>query len=393
MYQHTCRMCGRSLSSVYSFGRVPLANVYSPAPHKRFPLIFSVCKMCGLYQLGYIVSPKSIFPHYGYVSGSSQPLVRHLQELAGECIKRLKLTKRSAVLDIGANDGTFLAAFGRRVGLRVGVDPAGNLGRAVGDRDIRMVPEFFGNKTAAELVRKLGTFDLISVSHTLANVTDMHDFLRGITRALAPDGTVVIEVGSVDTIVRHGDFDGIYHEHYTYFSRKTITQLLALHGLRVISARTLQTQGGSILVFAKHGRVSALKQEKPDLKKLKPLFIKNLDTYIRRMNGMMSEYRGKTVVGVGAPAKAVTLVHACGLAPYLCAFVDSTPVKQGQLFPGTNVRIYPEEYLAHNAIDALIVFSWNYADAVLPKIKKLVSGRPDIIIPFPKLKKFSFRHL
>lgn len=388
MLQTTCRICGKRLHSLYTFGRIPLANIFTHGADRtrRYPLTLTQCGGCGLVQLGYIVNPANIFPQYGYVSGASGPLVEHLTQLARETIVRLKLSRRSAVLDVGANDGTFLKALGRGVGLRVGVDPARAVSSLTKDKGIHMVSSFFSEPVARRLVKKYRPFDLIISTHTLANIIDFRDYFRGIDAALAPDGRLIIEVALVDSVISKGYFDSIYHEHYAYFSPETLEALLARHGFVVSATRRLPFQGGSLLVYARRGKIlkeTTIRLNTSDIKK-------TIGAYKKKMSTLMKRYKGKTVVGFGAPAKAVTLVHVCDLAPYLGAFVDSTKMKQGHMFPGTRARIYPETYLKIHAPDAIVLFSWNYADAILPKIKRLVKGPVDVIIPFPKLKILHF---
>lgn len=376
---HACRICNNNLRLVYSFGRMPLANVFTAKKMAaRYPLELCQCTGCGLIQLGYIVPPGKIFPRYRYVSGASEPLVSYLTTLAAQCIKTCHLTKKSTVLDIGANDGTFLRAFGNRVLRGVGVDPA-PVGTYAGVERL-----FFTKKSALKLRRTYGTFDLVSATHTLANIVDLHDFMEGVSLLLAPMGTFVVEVGCADTVVKEGYFDSVYHEHYSYFSPETLRLLLSMHGFTTSKVERLSMQGGSLRVWAKRGVV---KQKTP--KKFPQIdaraFKKSMETYNKDLRRTLAPYKGKTVIGFGAPAKAITLVYAAKLALYISAFVDSTTVKQGHVFAGTDIHIYPETYLHTHAADAIILFSWNYAGTILPKIKKLAAGRPAIIIPFPQL--------
>ena len=58
---------------------------------------------------------------------------------------------------------------------------------------------------------------------------------------------------------------------------------------------------------------------------------------------MEAQEAGKTVVGYGAPAKATTLLN-CGVKTDLMAYtVDISPLKHGNLLPGTRIPIYPPE--------------------------------------------------
>lgn len=391
MYQHVCRICRGALFRVYDFGPMPVANIFpligSKKKDRLYPLDLCICTSCGLLQLGYIVPAERIFPQYPYASHASYPLVVHLRTLADRCIRNFHLNKESKVLDIGANDGTLLTAFEGKVGLCVGVDPAKTILRLVENKNMHFVPDFFTDETAKEIVRTYGTFDLICATNVLANVIDFHDFFRGVARALAPKGTLVIEVGSADTIMNEGCFDSVYHEHYAYFSRSTIRLLLSYHNLDVTRIEHIAMHGGSL-------RVTAVKRAHMRQKKrvvhgvtnaLIAKFRRSMDAYKNRMETLFVRYRGKTVVGFGAPAKAVTLLHTTNLTHAITAVVDDTPSKQGHMIPATGIPIYEESYLTKKPIHAIMLLSWNYSDEILKKIRSYDLGHPDIIVPFPRL--------
>jgi hypothetical protein len=384
MKQRVCRICGKRLTSVYSFGLLPLANIFTAKKsHARYPLVLCRCTGCGFIQLGDIVPPEKIFPRYGYVTGASEPLRQHLSLLADISIKSAGLSEKSSVLDIGANDGTFLRALGGRARLRVGVDPAPVTESVEG---VVMVHKFFTERLARTMARKYGTFELITLTHTLANIVDLHDLMAGIMLLLKENGVLVIEVGDAGRMMQKGCFDSIYHEHYSYFSAGALSYLLSRYDFRIVKREILPDQGGSIRVWARRGVVK-VKIPNVILQADVGAFKQSIESYNKKLRHMLAAYKGKTVIGFGAPAKAVTLVHVANLVPYISAFVDSTGIKQGRLFPGTDIRIYSESYLTAHKPDAIILFSWNYRDTIIPKIKKLAAGaRPVIIIPFPQLK-------
>jgi len=388
MKQTTCRVCGKKLNLLYAFGDVPVANVFDlGARVQTHPLPLCICRGCGLVQLGYIVPPKDIFPAYRYTSSASEPLVAHLNALAKSSVALFAHPEKAAVLDIGANDGTFLLALGRRVRLRVGVDPASVVSKKSVDAGIIMKHAFFSARVARSLLRTHGPFDLIVATHTLANVVDLHDFFRGISLVLRDTGIVILEVGDVDTILKKGCFDSVYHEHYSYFSAATIRYLLSLHGFRMKKIEKLPMHGGSIRIVAvRSAKIMAIPPGALHSARISSVFQKRITKYKVRIKNVLEKYSGKVVIGFGAPSKAATLFHVAGLSGIVTAFVDSTPQKQGLVFPGTTIPIYTENYIRDKQVGAIILFSWNYAPLVLKKIRALVSGHTDVIIPFPTLR-------
>ena len=101
----------QNIESVIDFGTTPLANSYplkKLSIEKYFNLSCVICDDCGHLQLKELVNPKLMFDNYLYVSGTSKVLVNHFKSYSDKVIKKIKLNKKSSILDIACNDGTFL---------------------------------------------------------------------------------------------------------------------------------------------------------------------------------------------------------------------------------------------------------------------------------------------
>lgn len=64
---------------------------------------------------------------YWYKSGVTKTMRDGLKELSIDCKKIIKLKKHDTILDIGANDGTFLKYFNSDYYNTIGCEPAKNL--------------------------------------------------------------------------------------------------------------------------------------------------------------------------------------------------------------------------------------------------------------------------
>jgi SAM-dependent methyltransferase len=387
-----CRWCGSKLERVVSLGNMPLVN-YFPKPseiskEKTYPLDFCVCPSCGLAQLGESIPPDKIFKTYHYITGASKPLITQLQLLASSIQKKCKLTHHARVLDVGSNDGTLLFAF-KRLGIQgIGIEPASDIASLARKRGITTINAFFSDKEAKRIVHRFGQFEVITATHVLANIVDIHDFLRGIGRLLTPDGVFVVEVGSLEEMLANGQFDAIYHEHYSYFSLDSLSRILADYGFSVVDSSFPSAQGGSLRIMA----LRTLEVRKKYLRYRRitnsdyAKFTQNVAQFRSEFRGMLRQHKGKTIVGFGAPAKAVTLLNYCGIGlETIQAIVDSTPVKQGRLIPGVHIPIYPEERLARMKSDVVVILAWNYQEEIMKKLTQLMKKNIPVIVPFPKL--------
>src|SRR5436309_13746512 len=105
-----CQLCGgENLVMVLSLGESPVTcamhRIGDNADEPTFPLELLECQDCSLVQLSCIVDRRAVFPPgYPYSSGNSGQLRNHFADLAS----KLDVTSTDLVVDIGANDGTFL---------------------------------------------------------------------------------------------------------------------------------------------------------------------------------------------------------------------------------------------------------------------------------------------
>ncbi len=386
MKHRPCRYCHKSAQFVVSLGRMPLVN-YFPKPDEAagvrfYPLDLYYCASCGLGQTGIQVPPERIFSTYHYTTGSSAPLVRQLDALAREV--RAFLPKGGSVLDIGCNDGTFLANFSSKDNRVLGVEPAQNIARLARERGIAVMERFFSFSVAKEIKNAYGSFDLITMTHALANMPDPADVLRGVATLLAPGGTLILEVASLESMIAAGQFDSIYHEHYWYCSRKALIRMLTDAGLMPIRMRRTGSQGGSTRVYAMHA-ANTFKRVRHE--GIPPYalsrFSRLVCSFPARMKKILPSGR---IIGFGAPAKATILIQYVGLGQRISYAVDSTPGKNGRFIPGTMIPIYPEDVIGRRVPDGIILFSWNYRQAIEKKLRQSIRKKSVVIVPFPVLK-------
>jgi SAM-dependent methyltransferase len=389
-----CRWCKQELSHVLSLGEMPIVN-YFPQKNelkyeKKYPLDLNVCHSCGLAQLGFIIEPEKLFADYHYYSHASQPLVKHLRNLAKDCQKRFHLNHDSRVLDIGCNDGTYLSEFHKRGIYALGIDPSEGAAVFAKKEKIAVINTFFTHALAKKMIKDTEKFDLISAAHTLANIVDLDDFIRGVKLLLKEKGVVVIEVGSLAAMLTKGSFDSIYHEHYSYFSLSVLQKILRKHDLHIFLAEKNDFHGGALRVYATHKenkipKKSLLKENITDKDFIR--FAKYAIGFQKKLKKIITNLAPASIVGYGAPAKGVTLLNYCNLDGKRIQFiVDSTDKKQGRYVPGVHIPVYPEEYIKNKKVDYVLLLSWNYKYYIFKKLRKMMDKNVKIIIPFPLLK-------
>ncbi len=401
-----CKVCNTELTHVYSLGDIPPINDFLLPEEKKsevgFPLDLTWCSKCSLVQLANVVPPEKLFRSYRFMTSASSVSVKHMDSVADDLSSALGVSDTSKVLEIGSNDGTLLKSFKRYTQNVLGVDPAENLLPDCTQKGVESLPEFFTQDLAHDLRRKRGEFDLILALNVVAHTPNFLDLFRGVEVLLKPEGTFVMEFPYIRDTVLKGEFDTVYHEHVYQFSLMSICYALLKAGLRVFHVERVNQQGGSIRVFVTHersgrlwtknfeemyfqeyeaklGEFSTYKALGEQYKKYK----EDLQDIVKKMH-----QKHDKIVGLGAPARGTVILNACEIHPYISATIDDTPLKQGRLVPGTNIPVISWDQLDRETT-CFFLLSWNYSDAMLEKVQKLVKNA-DVIIPFPKLRVLNY---
>ena len=214
----------------------------------------------------------------------------------------------------------------------------------------------------------------------VAHVPDINDFVDACGCLLAPDGVATFEFPHLVRLVAEGQFDTIYHEHFSYLSLTMIRRIAESVGLVVFDVEELPTHGGSLRVFLQRVNsgvhppceaVSTMLSAEIDAGVGGPDFYAGFQDRTDRIKddllGFLLEARrdGRIVVGYGAAAKGNTLLNYAGIRPDLLRFVvDQNPAKQGRYLPGSRIPIVSEDCINETRPDHVLILPWNLREEV-----------------------------
>lgn len=360
-----CRNCHQETGDevLVDLGSQPIANrLWDRGRQERYyPLAPVICKnrMCRLIQLPSL-PPETFFgPDYPYRSGQSADWRVHLQDL----VHNIGVRAGDEVWEIGGNDGSMerFIPFGAKY---VNLDPSGD----------GALPNLQWYLTE-DIGRQFSGFaDYVVALNVAAHVPNLDDFFEGARLLLRDEGTLVVEVQDVNQLIERGEWDCIYHEHYSYFNRQTLADAIERRGFYVASFKNVATHGGSIRITAHpiEDRLLAHPLHKTPLRLPKP-YPKWPEEKWGTKQFDYWQSQGKRVVGYGAAAKAITFLNRWGVSPLQMDYlVDTTPAKQGRFTPGGHIPIHGPEFLRigvkMKAVDIVVILAWNWVDEILPKI-------------------------
>lgn len=406
-----CRHCNAVLNHVFlDLGVAPPSNAYLDtsdleAPETWFPLRVLYCDQCWLVQTADFTERELLFADdYAYFSSMSSSWVEHAKRYAEDISLRLKLNENSRVVEIASNDGYLLRHFKDKRIACLGVEPTAACARASRESGIETVEAFFGVELAQRLRDEGYAADLMAANNVLAHVPDINDFTAGFAILLKETGVATFEFPHLLRLVQGGQFDTIYHEHFSYLSLTAVTRIFAANGLTVFDVEAQPTHGGSLRVFAQRSdtgkipvcsSVATIIGQENEAGLTTQSFYDGFQTRAETIkDGFISfliraRQEGKRVAAYGAAAKGNTLLNFAGIKPDLLPYVgDKSPLKAGRFMPGSRIPIVSEDRIADDQPDYIVILPWNIADEVSQQLKYIRDWGGRFATAVPKIRVF-----
>ena len=403
-----CRHCKAFLKHTFlDLGFAPPSNAYLSKedlnhPEVYFPLKIKVCDQCWLVQTeDYVQAEKLFGSQYAYFSSTSPSWLTHAKKYAEKMITELGLNNQSLVIEVASNDGYLLKNF-VDVGIPcLGIEPTDSTATAAEQLGIPVMREFFGEFLGKQLAKKSRQADLIVGNNVYAHVPDINDFTHGLKAMLKPGGTITLEFPHLMRLIEQAQFDTVYHEHFSYLSLQTVSQIFSAAGLRIFNVEELSTHGGSLRVYGCHQDDPRLMQAAVSsiLQKEIQHGLQDLNTYLSfqpradkikddLLSFLIEQKRaGKKVAAYGAAAKGNTLLNYAGVKPDLIGFVcDAAQAKQGKFMPGSHIPILHPSEMLNRQFDLLLILPWNIVDEVIKQNSQLISRGKQFVTAIPILK-------
>jgi hypothetical protein len=325
----------------------------------------------------------------------------HARRYTEKMLDRFHYSSQSQVVEIASNDGYLLQYFREKNIPVLGIEPTGNTAKVAMDKGIDTVVDFFGVRLAKELKAKGVEADLLLGNNVLAHVPDIVDFVGGMKIILKTDGVITMEFPHVVQLIDNNQFDTIYHEHFSYLSFYTVSEIFASLGLEIFDVEELPTHGGSLRIYAKH-KEDTSKSISPNVKDLTEkehakgvtdisyynnFGEKALKVKLDVLSFLIEQKRnGKRVAAYGAAAKGNTLLNYCGVKDDLIAYVaDANPNKQNKYLPASHIPVVNETWLKNNKTDYVLVLPWNLKEEIVEQLGYISEWGGKFVLPIPEL--------
>ena len=392
----TCRLCGSSdLQAVFSVGDQYINDFVPPerlGKGQKAPLDLVMCGKCSLLQLRHTAPQELLYSrYYWYRSGVTDTMRRALQEITQEIESIVVLKSGDVVFDIGANDGTMLAAYTVPGLKRVGCEPANNLIDMLKKNTQYVMHDFWNYERYMELAGQwgFGKAKVITAIGMFYDLEDPNKFIKDAQRALADDGVFIAQLMCLGPMIEKNDLGNICHEHLEYYSLDSLKYLFETNGLEMFKIEENDVNGGSYRIFARHykGTGTAFKEKftRDDIL----AFAKRLEDNRRRcvefIKGEVA--KGKKIYVYGASTKGNVILQYYGLdSTLITAAAERSPEKWGKYTVGSWIPIVSEEEARKADPDYFLVLPWAFFNEFYEREKEWRSRGGKFIVPLPEFR-------
>lgn len=385
-------------NSYLKTGELNIAETY-------YPLRIYVCEQCWLVQTEDYATAQQIFDEeYAYFSSTSKSWLKHASDYVDMIIPKLGLNKQSFVVEIASNDGYLLKNFLRKEIPCLGIEPTKSTASKAVDLGIPVKQAFFDHELSKKLAGETKA-DLIIGNNVYAHVPNLISFTKGLKTLLKSEGTVTLEFPHFYNLMRYGQFDTIYHEHFSYYTLRSAIDVFERQGLKIYDVEEIETHGGSLRIYgcrsdAKIKTNTSNIQKVLDDEDLAGLGL--IDTYLKfqpRVDKIKNELLDflikakmddKKVAGYGAAAKGNTLLNYAGVKPDLLPFIcDLADSKQGKFTPGGHIPIYGVEKLSQEKPDYILILPWNISEEIIKQNSVAREWGAKFVVAIPEMKVIS----
>ena len=403
-----CRHCeNNSMELVIDLGCQPPSNSYLTErdlnkKETYFPLKIFICDSCFLVQTQDTTNKKTFFnSNYAYFSSTSTTWLGHSKRYVSRVVDELKLDNNSFVLEIASNDGYLLKNFLYKNIPCLGIEPTESTAKAAKKLGLNTWVDFYSLPLAEKIAEKYGKADLVICNNVYAHVPDINDFTKALETSLKDDAVVTLEFPHLLNLIKQCQFDTIYHEHYSYLSVRTVSEIFKKNGLRIFRVEKIPTHGGSIRIYgckknAEYKRDQSI-DKIIDEEKQEGLFDLNqyhaFRTKAEKIKAEFLEFLykakagGKKVCAYGAAAKGNTLINFSKVDQDLITFVaDASDSKVNKFLPGSRIPILAPASLFDFNPDYVIILPWNLAAEIKNKFSKLADQGCKFFTFVPKVK-------
>ena len=346
-----CPYCGSSATK--EFFRADMPNILTACPpemHDRVKRHTFSARLCGECLLGFNSSRLSnqelsaIYDDYLYISPRRGIGQSKYEDMIGT-LERTFLRDQK-IVEVGCSEGYLLHHL-KRAGFRdlSGFEPGPQAVEAEA-LDLDITRSYFEDGSLPD-----GSVDGFYLMHVFEHFPDPFAVLAAMRQALSSGGSIVIEVPLLD---------GFHHQHLYFYSAPFMRRLAREQDLKIVDIDPASPFILRIVLAHKSDPRPEAETVSEDVAALAARRQEVFRTSLARLDRIMEEYRGKTVLWWGTGSQAVLLLNqleTTRLSAINLEVTDGDERKWGYRLPCLNLPVKTYHGLSGQTIDCVVIAS------------------------------------
>jgi SAM-dependent methyltransferase len=277
------------------------------------------------------------------------------------------------VLEIGSGTGYLLHRL-HQLGAEVrGVEPGPQAELGAARYGIRIDRAFFPSVDLGD------GYDLAILYLLLEHVADPEGLLREVSEVVRPGGTVLVVVQDEEPYVRSGELSLLFHEHYSYFSARTLERTILAAGGAGISMRRSSFSNLLVATYAAGRSTDGLGHNGIDLQ-LAFTFRERAERTVSRVAGKIGAVRASGgSVGIFVPSRAVNLLAMLGGPLDRIRFFDDDQSLRGTYYPGFPSPVEGRDHLLRQPPSCILVMSLSFGRKIAESIRPELPASIEVV--------------
>lgn len=377
-----CRACGSSrLKRVLALNSMPPGDKYASSPNDVPTINLSssidMCEDCQHIQMSGWADPAYIYANYLSRPATINSNLKTQYDSYATQVARL--AGDGSVLEIGSNDGLFLALLTEQGIQCAGIEPAANMVKFANERGVKTVHAFVSPESVADAVDLIGRPNVILANHSFSNVLDIQSWASSLIPSLKDDGYLVLQTFYQKSVLDSNLIENYNHEHLTYSFISPLANFFGKYGLKLANAQYIDAKGGSIrLVMQKTVKTIDLDSNTKDLLLAEKTYLddplsafSNSSNYITNITNELTTFFADqashvtSIAAYGTSIGATVFNYQFGLTKLISEFYDDDTLRQGTFAPGTARPVSQGRSNDMNKYSYCIVLAPLYADKII----------------------------
>lgn len=341
-----CRLCSSHIARAsLSFGCHPIAHhlqISTLASVEKFEFELLQCGTCGFVQVSKPIDQRVLYQNYLTPSSwKSQP---HVNGQLNIIQNVLRVSETDRIIEIGCNDGSFLAALaGRGYKKLTGIEPTADTFEVAAQRGFDVINGFFNNDLVETLLENGDPPKLIVLRQVLEHISDINGFMTALRRLSVDGSYMLVEIPDSDVNFSQLDYS-LWEEHVNYFTHATLVGLMSRYGFSEVFTERFLFSGATLHTFFEFSstrrRSDVYASVENEFSKFSHYCDMKEQWQFAIRDFCEKEY---PLAMYGAGGRSTNFIIWNGLIDYFTTVFDDQSEKQGLYLPGTELRVQPFE--------------------------------------------------